>query len=292
MKHIRPKTLSKIIRYIDVKKITQKSKKTIFDNPRFNMPPKLITRKYEVEEEKVAGRNCYTISSAYEPQYHILFLHGGAYRYPSTFFHWVLLDNLLTEIPCAATFVDYPLAPKHKCEDNVATVMKIYSHIFGEQNKCRPVLLGDSAGGGLALVMAQLIKLRGITPKPSKIVMLSPWLDVSMETEIPRELQEADFMLDRDQLKKNGEDYAGNLSTKDPLCSPYYGDSKDVGEMALFIGTKDILYIDAVRFNKKAKKEGYDLTFYEYQDMQHDWVLFPLNDAKDALIEIVKFIEK
>jgi acetyl esterase/lipase len=99
-------------------------------------------------------------------------------------------------------------------------------------------------------------------------------------------------MLDRDQLKKNGIEYAGDLSTKDPLCSPYYGDSSDVGEMALFMGTQDILYMDALRFKKKAERENYDLTFYEYKDMQHDWVLFPMDDAKEAQKEIVEFIQK
>ena len=176
--------------------------------------------------------------------------------------------------------MDYPLAPEHQCKDNVRTVMDIYQYLFKPGNTQKRVLMGDSAGGGLALVMAQIIKNEGIVPKPQKIVMLSPWLDISMETEIPETLQESDFMLDRDQLKKNGIEYAGELSTKDALCSPYYGDSFGVGEMALFMGTQDILYIDALRFKKKAERENYDLTFYEYKDMQHDWVLFPWKTLK------------
>ena len=292
MKRKRPDALSRLIRYIDVKDIVSKSRERVLENTKFNSPPKLISRKYDIDHAVIAGRNCYTMSSAYEPDTHIVFLHGGAYRYPSTFFHWVLLDNLLTDIACEATFVDYPLAPKYTCEENVGTVMEIYKQLFGPENRQKIVLMGDSAGGGLALVMAQLIKAQNITPKPAKVVMLSPWLDISMETEIPEELKAADVMLDRGELKATGLEYAGGLDTKDPLCSPYYGDSKDVGEMALFIGTKDILYIDAERFRKKAKKEGCDLTFYEYEDMYHDWVLFPINDARDARFEIVMFIEK
>ena len=275
-----------------MKDIVNKSKERMLDNPKYNSPPKLISRKYDVESSVIAGRNCYTISSAYEPDTHIVFLHGGAYKYPSTFFHWVLLDNLLTDIPCEATFVDYPLAPKYTCGENVETVMEIYERLFEPECKKKIVLMGDSAGGGLALVMAQLIKARGIRPRPAKIVMLSPWLDISMETPIPEELQEADLMLDRGELRESGLEYAGALDPKDPMCSPFYGDSKSVGEMALFIGTKDILYIDAARFRQKAKEEGYDLTFYEYEDMQHDWVLFPINDARDARLEIVMFIER
>jgi acetyl esterase/lipase len=122
--------------------------------------------------------------------------------------------------------------------------------------------------------------------------MLSPWLDVSMDTDIPDDLQESDFLLERGLLGRSGVDYAGELDTKDPLCSPYYGDSKDVGEMALFMGTKDILHIDALRFKKKAEANNYDLNFFEYKDMMHDWVLFPIDDAKEALQEIVQFIKR
>ncbi len=292
MKCGRPKIIYRIIKLADSKNIGSKSKKRIFDNPKFNVPPKFIAKKYEIDSLSVSGRNSFTIEAGDSHQTHIVFLHGGAYRYPSTFFHWVLLDNLLKKIPCKATFVDYPLAPQHKCKDNVSTVMEIYKNLFDADNKEKIILMGDSAGGGLALVMAQIIKEKNIHPKPTKIVMISPWLDISMETEIPEELQECDFMLNRDKLKENGKEYAGDLDTKNPLCSPYYGDSKDIGEIALFMGTRDILYVDALRFKKKAQKENYDLTFYEYKGMQHDWVLFPIDDAKDALAEIVKFIKK
>jgi acetyl esterase/lipase len=292
MKTTQSKTLYRLLKFFKVKKIMGSKEKNIFDNPKYNKPPRIISRKYEVTSEKIAGRNCYTLASDSNSDIHIVFLHGGAYRYPSTFFHWVLLDNLLKEIPCKATFVDYPLAPKYKCKHNVETVMEVYEHLFKSSCNDKIILLGDSAGGGLALVMAQLIKKKNILPKPKKVVMLSPWLDVSMDTDIPDDLQESDFLLERGLLGRSGVDYAGELDTKDPLCSPYYGDSKDVGEMALFMGTKDILHIDALRFKKKAEANNYDLTFFEYKDMMHDWVLFPIDDAKEALQEIVQFIKR
>ncbi len=292
MKAIQSRKLYKLLKFLKIKDIGKRSKKKIFENPKFNSPPRIISRKYEVITEKIAGRNCYTLASDSSSKIHIVFLHGGAYRYPSTFFHWVLLDKLLKAVPCKATFVDYPLAPKHKCDDNVNTVMQVYSKLFKSNCKDNIILMGDSAGGGLALVMGQLIKQRNIKPKPSKIIMLSPWLDVSMETDIPEDLQEDDFLLSRSELKKSGKEYAGNLDTKNPLCSPYYGDSSDIGEMALFMGTKDILYIDALRFKKKAEKENYNLTFFEYKDMLHDWVLFPIEDAQEAFQEIIQFINR
>jgi len=292
MKSTASKIISRIFKIFNVKNMGSTGKKSMFDNPKYSTPPKFIGRKYAVENLVVSNRNCYTLSQNQDTQTHIVFLHGGAYRYPSTFFHWVLVDNIMKQIPCKITFVDYPLAPEHKCKENVSAVMDVYKTLFMPDINQKIVLMGDSAGGGLALVMAQLIKSQNITPKPKKIVLLSPWLDISMETEIPKELQKKDVVLDRVILKKSGIDYAGALDTKDPLCSPFYGDSKDVGEMALFIGTQDILYIDALRFKKKARKENYDLDFHEYKDMLHDWVLFPINETAEAIKKIAQFIKK
>jgi triacylglycerol lipase len=38
---------------------------------------------------------------------------------------------------------------------------------------------GDSAGGGMALSVTQLLVSRG-NPTPSRLVLISPWLDVTM----------------------------------------------------------------------------------------------------------------
>ena len=42
------------------------------------------------------------------------------------------------------------------------------------------VLMGDSAGGGLALLLAQHLAAEGGARPPDSLVLLSPWLDVSV----------------------------------------------------------------------------------------------------------------
>lgn len=62
--------------------------------------------------------------------------------------------------------------------------------------------------------------------------------------------------------------------------------------IALFIGTKDILHVDALNFKNKAEADGYDLTYHEYKDMQHDFALLPVQEAEIAVNEMIAFIEK
>ena len=48
------------------------------------------------------------------------------------------------------------------------------------------ILMGDSAGGGLSLAVTEQLKADGIR-LPDELILLSPWVDVSMENEqIPK----------------------------------------------------------------------------------------------------------
>ncbi len=153
------------------------------------------------------------------------------------------------------------------------------------------ILVGDSAGGGLALALAQHLKMEGIQPQPKKIVLLSPWLDISMENDISKEQEESDLILAKETLKKVGRRYAGDCDTKNYRCSPVYGYTMEIGDIALFTGTSDILNVQARQLRDKLASHGQKLSYYEYEQMQHVWVGFPIPEAKTAMEKVIAFIE-
>ncbi|MBT3320293.1 MAG: alpha/beta hydrolase [Clostridia bacterium] len=256
---------------------------------KFTLPPKSLYKKYDVDSFDIDGSKCVTVKPSDSPPWHIVFFHGGGYCMQATIAHWHLVDAVIARTGAAVTFVNYPLAPQSTCTDTINMVSQAYTHLF-KTTEQEIILMGDSAGGGLALALAQYIKAEKIAPSPSKIVLLSPWLDVSMDGDISDSLANSDKLLEKRTLVEAGRMYAGDLNKKDYRCSPLYGDIADIGQIALFAGGGEILSVQASAFKRKAAQENVSLLYREYPDMQHDWLLFPLPEAKQALGEVCAFI--
>ncbi|MEX1378293.1 MAG: alpha/beta hydrolase [Eubacteriales bacterium] len=254
-------------------------------------PPKRLGKKYDAQVYEVQGRKCVNMKSADDAKHHIMYFHGGAYASEPSTMHWLALGWIMGKIPIEVTFVNYPLSPEYTCDQTIDMAAEAYSRAFSEANQ-EIILMGDSAGGGLALALAQYINANGISPKPSKLILLSPWLDVSMDEDIPEELLEEDKFLDFSSLKMAGERYAGSVGTKDYRCSPIYGDLTEIADIALFSGTHDLLNLQARKLAEKIGSDTKKLQFYEYEEMPHVWMLIPMPEAEDAMNKVIEFIEK
>ena len=89
---------------------------------------------------------------------HILYLHGGGYVYEITNLHWEFLGKLIDALKCTITIPIYPLAPKHQYQEVFDMIVPIYQQIISEVKPEDIVIMGDSAGGGMSLSLAQLLK--------------------------------------------------------------------------------------------------------------------------------------
>jgi acetyl esterase/lipase len=279
------------LRIIGVRKIISRMMRSPKRSYRNELPPKSFFKEHTVEICLILNRKCIMLKHTVNPKKHIFYFHGGAYTMQAQKPHWHIIDRLLRETQCMIIFINYPLAPEFTCVDTINMVSKAYSY-FCKTSEQEIILMGDSAGGGLALALAQLIKQNDDLPKPDKLVLFSPWLDVSMEIPLSKELEESDLILDKKVLKIVGEKYAGDLDTKNPLCSPLYGDLIDIKEVALFTGTNEILHVQAKRLRDMLVNNNKKVSYYEYEKMQHVWVMFPIPEAKDALNLAALFINK
>lgn len=258
---------------------------------RYELPPKSFYKKYTVRSVKIEGRTCVTVKQNTENKRQILYFPGGAYALPPNKAHWSIVERFMQETQADVTLINYPLAPEYTCLHTVDMALKAYEY-FCKDPDTEIVLAGDSAGGGLALALAQQLKHKDSFPKPDKLVLFSPWLDVSMDIPVSRDLAESDFLLSKEVLKAAGKQYGGELDLKDPLCSPLYGRFTGVGEIALFTGTKEILYTQAKCLKESFVANSIEISYYEYESMQHVWVLFPIPEAEHALDAAISFINK
>ena len=154
-------------------------------------------------------------------------------------------------------------------------------------------LFGDSAGGGLALSLAQQLRDQNVLHRPQKIVLASPWLDLTLSNPDIEKIQGNDVLLERELLAKAAKNYAGDFSLKDPRVSPLYGNLDDLKEIFTVVGTDDILFPDVLRLEKRIEKtEGTKLHLEVVEGMMHDFLVYPLKESKSYLKQIGDFYQK
>ncbi len=221
---------------------------------------------------------------------HLLYLHGGGYVMDIAALHWDAIARLCVDLGASATVPLYPLAPEHKAAETLDAMRALYNDIEPEFGAGNITVMGDSAGGGMALALAQMIRADGGV-LPASLVLFSPWVDATATAEGQHEIEKRDRMLAVSGLEACGRAYAGELPVDDPRVSPLFGPLEGLPPMAIFSGTSDILLVDGRRLSAKLHAPGMPHHIYrEYDGMFHVWMLLPIPEGKRALGETAAFI--
>ena len=168
-------------------------------------------------------------------------------------------------------------------------IIPIYKQIISDVKLEDIVIMGDSAGGGMSLALAELLKEKNL-PQPGNIILISPALDMSLSNPEIHEVEKLDPMLAVPALIDIGKWYGGEKGSKHYLVSPIYGNFEGLGKISLFTGTNDILYPDAKKFKTIADEKGIKINYYEYPSMIHIWPLFFFPESKKAREQIIEII--
>jgi len=254
--------------------------------------PGFILKKFSVSSELIKDKLVATISSKNNSQKkHIIFLHGGAYVQECSRLHWNFIEKLILATSYKVTFVDYPLAPEHTFVQTFEMVQKAYNFIVERFTDDEFILMGDSAGGGLALAFAQKLVQEKAKIQPIKLVLFSPWLDLSMSNPENPTKEKSDTILWLKTLAIAAKSYAGEGDMSHFLLSPINGNLNHLPPTAVFYGTDELFYPDCIKLQQLIKSSNSKFEFFEYEKMQHDFILFPIPEAKQALFEACQFIE-
>lgn len=256
--------------------------------------PERFRQRYRVSEERVNGDAVYTIAPKTGASgRHVLYLHGGAYLFDILSFHWRFIAEMVDMLDCTVTVPLYPLAPERQCRDAFDMTLQVYRSLIATIDPKSLAIMGDSAGGGLTLAVAQGAQREGLA-QPGRILLLSPWLDVSMVNPDIAALAPRDPLLTWQAAIAVGQLYAGDLSVTDPRVSPLYGGLEDLAPIHLFTGRRDILNADARLLRDRAISQAQALTFHEEPEMMHAWMLLPTPEgraARAAIIALVSSLE-
>lgn len=284
------KNITRMLGFLNAKKFVEKS----FKNPprtTKTVVPKKILSKFVVSEFQVMGKSVITIQQKQNAgNKHVIYFHGGAYLLEGSTMHWKIIDRIATKANCKISYFDYLLAPEFNYISTFEMVQQAYNKIKRQYSEDQFLLMGDSAGGGLALAFAQKLAIENPSEIPPKNILFSPWLDISMSNPLIKDLEHLDKLLPLSGLIEAGKKYAGNDNVDNYLLSPINGKLDGLGDTIVFYGTHELFYADCKKLKELSKSSIVKFIFHEYAEMQHNWVLYPIPEANQVINTTIEFI--
>ena len=117
------------------------------------------------------------------------------------------------------------------------------------------MIMGDSAGFGFSAAFCEHIDGLG-RARPDKLILFSPWLDVSMSNSAAANYEAADRMLPAYGLVEMGKRWAGDLDLHDYRVSPIFGDISMLQNIYPSVGTREISYPGMTEFYATPRDKG------------------------------------
>jgi monoterpene epsilon-lactone hydrolase len=221
----------------------------------------------------------------------ILFLHGSGYSKGSPSSHRPLVARIVAATGMPALVPDYRLTPEHRFPAPVEDALNAYGHLLGTYSARSVVVIGDSAGGGLA--MATLLAARDMElPLPGAIVTMSAWTDLTVSGRERADVE--DPRVTPSMLRAAADLYLDGADARHPYASPLFGDYTGFPPILMQVGGREIMIEDTIRLAENARCAGAAVTQTVYPGMAH---VFQLNQpdepsSEDAIFEMTMFIER
>jgi len=296
-----PSLKSRIVRYILKRKIAQvdpnesrEAKRARYEAMAAKFPlPKGVT----VEAAHVGGRYAEwlrPVDSANDRA--ILYLHGGAYTVGSCNTHRALAMRIGVASATPVLLLDYRLAPEHPFPAALDDTLAAFGELISVQGIApgRIAVIGDSAGGGLALSLTVRLRDEG-TPLPAAVVCLSPWTDLELANESVINRAKHDiFFPTTEGLRNSAALYAGKMPLRYPYISPIHASMHGLPPLMIQVGDDEILLDDSRVLVQRARAAGVDVSLSVWKGMWHVWHVFAptCREANEAIRDIGTFVRQ
>lgn len=221
----------------------------------------------------------------------LIYIPGGAFISGPSQHHWDTTEKLAYEINYTIWMCNYPKAPEHKIAEISDNIDAIYHTAIQQYNPENIVLIGDSAGGTLILALIQRL-IKNEIKLPSKIILISPVVDASLENPKIDAIDYTDPMLSKKGVLSAKQMCSDNGNLKQVNLSPIYGDFNGFPNTILFIAENDITYPDQLLLCEKLKHANIKHQVIIGPQMPHIWPLLPImKEARQALYQLINLLK-
>ena len=206
-----------------------------------------------------------------------VYLHGGGYVQPIATQHWQLITHLARETESTFIVPCYGLSPTYK----VDAALRLMEQLRAELGPTRDlILIGDSAGGGLALSLAQ-----NNWKSVKKLILISPWVDSEFGEE-SNTYEKRDPWLNSQSLRYIATVWSGVGDFRRLEVSPLRGDMTGLPPTVIYAGDYELFYPDLVLLREKMLASGVEVDFYYQPGGLHVFPLIPSSEGQRAQLAI------
>lgn len=203
----------------------------------------------------------------------ILWIHGGAFTQmsPHTHRHWA--GHLAVDLHRPVVLPDYCLAPEHPFPAALDEVLAVYEALVADHPDEPIVVVGDSAGGALAVGLQLRLSLSA-GMQPALTLLVCPWLDLTLGAPSISGNSEVDVVLRAETLEIHAAAYLDGTAPTDPLASPVHADVSGIGTVVIMAAEYDLLIDDSLRFARRCSAAGVDVALEIAAEMPHCYQFF------------------
>ncbi|MCR5585512.1 MAG: alpha/beta hydrolase [Lachnospiraceae bacterium] len=246
-----------------------------------------------VKPFSVGSLKCEAISPefAHNPNFAVLYAHGGGYVTGKLDY----ARNLAAKIALATGFTTisfkYRLAPEHPYPAAFDDAMAVWEHLTSGKFQPENIFIaGDSAGGNLALCLAQKL-LADKKPLPRGLLLFSPWTDMTGTAPSYEIYKDRDPILTKDYVMGAAKAYMGErFAPEDPIFSPLFGELKGLPPVYIMAGRNEILLDDSIRLKEKIASEGGKVALDIEEGGWHVYQQMPLPFATQAMKRLAAYV--
>jgi acetyl esterase/lipase len=222
------------------------------------------------------------------PDRTVVYFHGGGYVSGSPPDRYLPLAAAVALGANARVHaVDYRLAPETPFPGAFDDCLAAYRWLIDEcaADPATLAILGDSAGGNLAIAVAVAARDEGLA-LPAGVAIISPFADLTFTGASIDQRKQMDPYVTRELLESMAAAYVGEGPRNDPRCSAVFADLKGLPPLFIQVGENEILYDDATRISDAALGAGVEVTFESWRHGIHDWPVYISAGIPESAIAI------
>ena len=225
-------------------------------------------------------------------RFSIVFLHGGAFCLMSAWTHHRFAGYIAQACKAQVISPDYSLAPEKPFPRALSECVSVITAAREGHPRSLIALVGDSAGGGLAL--SALLQMRDSgAALPFGAVLMAPWLDLTLSSPSVKSAAKRDVILIEENLREMAELYTGGEDLRAPRVSPVYGNFAGLPPLYVQASGNDLLRDDCTLLRDAYIAQGLELQYELFADMFHCFQFYAgkMPEAEHAIGKAAGFLK-